>query len=246
MKFKWDTEKFIEESKKNHRNKYDYSKFIYVNNDTKGEIICPIHDSFFQTSNNHLRNKGCPKCSFEKLGNIRRKSNKKFINRANEIHNNEYDYLLKNYKNTHSKIEIFCKKHGSFIQRASAHLLGQKCPKCSVLISKPELEFLNYLSLPNTKECRQKNINNLRVDGYDPKTNTVYEFLGDYWHGNPEKYNLNDINKVCNKTFRELYNNTFKKLNDLRIKGYKVKYIWENDWKKLHKKRNILPLIVEL
>ena len=25
----------------------------------------------------------------------------------------------------------------------------------------------------------------LDIDAFDPKTNTVYEFNGDYWHGNP-------------------------------------------------------------
>lgn len=232
---------FIEKARKVHGEKYDYSRFIYINNDIKGEIICPIHKSFFQTSNNHLRNKGCPKCSFEKLGDLRRNSNKKFIDKANKIHNNEYDYLLKNYKNIHSKIEIICRKHGSFIQRASAHLLGQKCPKCAVLVSKPELEFLNCLMIPDTKECRQKNIYNLRVDGYDPKTNTIYEFLGDYWHGNLSIYKKNDLNKQNKKTFGELYNKTFEKLNKLKQMGYNVKYIWETDWKS-NKLNNLVTL----
>ena len=30
------------------------------------------------------------------------------------------------------------------------------------------------------------------ADGYDPKTNTVYEFLGDYFHGNPAVYDPED------------------------------------------------------
>jgi hypothetical protein len=40
------------------------------------------------------------------------------------------------------------------------------------------------------------------VDGYDENTNTVYEYLGDYWHGNPEKFYPKDINRDCKKTFR--------------------------------------------
>ena len=41
------------------------------------------------------------------------------------------------------------------------------------------------------------------VDGYDPATNTIYEFLGDYWHGNPKTNGKNMFRKnyATNKTF---------------------------------------------
>ena len=48
----------------------------------------------------------------------------------------------------------------------------------------------------------------IRADGFDPITNTVYEFYGDYWHGNPFIYNQNDINKVNKKSFGQLYKET--------------------------------------
>jgi hypothetical protein len=41
-----------------------YDKFVYIDDDTKGEIICPLHGSFFQSPKNHLNNKyGCRKCA---------------------------------------------------------------------------------------------------------------------------------------------------------------------------------------
>ncbi|MES1989128.1 MAG: hypothetical protein V4440_14075, partial [Pseudomonadota bacterium] len=36
-------------------------------------------------------------------------------------------------------------------------------------------------------------------------TNTIYEFNGNYWHGNPSKFNLDDVNQVTKTTFRYLY-----------------------------------------
>lgn len=52
---------FIKQASKIH-NKYDYSKFIYINNKTSGIIICPKHGEFLQSPDNHLHGKGCPKC----------------------------------------------------------------------------------------------------------------------------------------------------------------------------------------
>jgi hypothetical protein len=58
----------------------------------------------------------------------------------------------------------------------------------------------------------------------------VYEFLGDYWHGNPKIYNKNDINTRVNKTFGQLYKETFTRFKKLRKLGYKIVYIWEKDF----------------
>ena len=56
-------EQFIEEARKVHGDKYDYSNVEYVNNYTKVCIICPEHGEFWQTPHNHIGQKnGCPKC----------------------------------------------------------------------------------------------------------------------------------------------------------------------------------------
>jgi protein-arginine kinase activator protein McsA len=60
-------EQFIKEAQKVHGDKYDYSNVEYVNRKTKVCIICPIHGEFWQTPNNHLHGKGCPKCNSSKL-----------------------------------------------------------------------------------------------------------------------------------------------------------------------------------
>lgn len=60
---KKDLEQFITEASKLHNNLYSYSKFVYINNKTKGIIICKKHGEFLQTPNYHLSLKyGCPKC----------------------------------------------------------------------------------------------------------------------------------------------------------------------------------------
>ena len=47
MSKKLTTEEFIEKARKIHGNKYDYSKVVYVNSQTKVCIICPIHGDFW-------------------------------------------------------------------------------------------------------------------------------------------------------------------------------------------------------
>ena len=77
---------------------------------------------------------------------------------------------------------------------------------------------------------RQKHIKPFRVDGVDFEKKIIYEFLGDYWHGNPIKFKADGVNQINKKTFGNLYDETFKKFDTLKNMGYTVKYIWENDW----------------
>jgi hypothetical protein len=55
-----------------HGFKYDYSKVDYINSQTKVEIVCPLHGSFFQKPNNHF-SKGCCKCKGDKIKNTKLK-----------------------------------------------------------------------------------------------------------------------------------------------------------------------------
>jgi len=68
-KSKLGIENFIKKANKIHKNKYDYSKSIYVSIKKKIEIICPVHGSFFQTPNNHFHY-GCKKCSWNVAKNV--------------------------------------------------------------------------------------------------------------------------------------------------------------------------------
>jgi len=79
-----------------------------------------------------------------------------------------------------------------------------------------------------------------KADGYDKDTNTIYEFNGDFWHGNPRKYNKNKINSVNKKSFGELYENSLKKQEFCKLRGYNYIYIWEDEW---NKAINIIRLI---
>jgi G:T-mismatch repair DNA endonuclease (very short patch repair protein) len=81
-----------------------------------------------------------------------------------------------------------------------------------------------------------------KVDGYCQTTNTVYEFHGDFWHGNPNIYNHNDINPTNHKTYKELFNNTVKREMAIIKLGYKLITIWESDYVKDKKNKLTQPV----
>jgi very-short-patch-repair endonuclease len=222
---KYDSNKFILLSKEIHGDKYLYGNTIYNGSHSDVIITCKIHGDFNQSPTNHLRDKGCNLCAKEST----RLDIYNFINRCNLTHNNLYDYSLVEYKNLREKISINCKIHGEFWQRAKNHLDGQGCPKCGDNFGIKENKWLDSLNISE----RQVRIGRYVVDGYDPETKTVYEFNGDFWHGNPKVHDPNQINRIINKTFKQLHEETLRKEQDLKDNGYTVVSIWESDWRSM-------------
>jgi len=62
---------------------------------------------------------------------MKKLTKEQFIEKANKIHNNKYDYSKVEYVNNSTKVCIICPEHGEFWQTPSAHLMGQKCKFCS-------------------------------------------------------------------------------------------------------------------
>ena len=118
-------ESFIEQARKIHGDKYDYSKIKYVNYYTKICIVCPIHGEFWQTPKNHLDGKSCSLCAKNK-----KKTTETFIEKAMKMHGDKYDYSKVEYVNNHTKVCIICREHGEFWQNPQNHLLGSNCPIC--------------------------------------------------------------------------------------------------------------------
>jgi hypothetical protein len=118
--------KFIENSKKIHGNKYDYSLVDYKDQYTKIDIICPEHGIFKQIPKNHLRGNGCKKCMDDK----KRFNIKDFIKKSKKIHGNKYDYSLVDYEGSHKYVKILCPEHGEFKQKPYIHLQGKGCRLC--------------------------------------------------------------------------------------------------------------------
>jgi len=224
---KIDTKSFIEKAILVHGNEYDYSLSKYINNHKKIKIVCKHHGVFEQTPGNHLSGYKCRKCTNEFCGKKSRKTTQQYINEAKAIHGDIYGYELVDYQGAHKKIWIVCQEHGPFETKAHNHLQnGSGCPRCANhTSSKSATQWLNLLDIPR----REYWIPNTkyRVDGFDPKTNTVYEYLGMYWHGHPDYFNPKDINLHTNKTFGDLYQETLDRLENIKSLGYNVVVKWE-------------------
>ncbi len=123
---------FIQKSNRIHKNKYDYSKVVYINNRTEVKIICPEHGEFTQVSGNHLAGYGCGKCGAEKMSKSISLTTEQFINKAKKIHNSLYNYNNVIYTNNRTKVKIKCNKHDYFFQKPNDHLDGHGCPKCGI------------------------------------------------------------------------------------------------------------------
>lgn len=217
---------FIKRSKEKHGDKYDYSKCKYKNIRTDITITCKKHGDFLQKPNKHINGNGCPKCKID--NNIL--TNEEFVKKSISVHGDKYDYSKVEYKYNNKKVIIICREHGEFMQTPMIHLRESGCPKCALKFGLMENKWLDKFNIEN--RYRQFKIDKYIVDGYDSKANTIYEFNGDFWHGNPLKYKMKDINSVSGKTFGELYKNTIIKENNLRKLGYNIISIWESDFLK--------------
>ena len=220
---------FIEKSLKIHNGFYNYSKVKYKNNRTKVTIICPLHGDFKQMPSSHLSGSGCKKCMKEKFTN----SFEEFKEKSFKIFGSEYEYDEKSYLNTRVNTRIKCKKHGWFKILPDNHISKKRgCPKCSNNVSKLEVIWLDSLSIPEPWRQVTLNVNNkiYKLDALDKKNKIIYEFYGDFWHGNPKIYEENEINKRDNLSFGYLYSKTKKREEELISAGYKLVTMWESEF----------------
>ena len=108
------------------KNKYDYSKFVYVNLITKGIIICPEHGEFQQTPHNHLASiSGCKQCS--KHPSYTEEDIKIMIK---EIVKEDLDFSEFKYVKKDVPVTLICKKHGRFQRTVYGIEKGSGCPDC--------------------------------------------------------------------------------------------------------------------
>jgi hypothetical protein len=133
---RWDTNRFIFESKKIHGDDYDYSKTVFKNMNTK-VILLKDGVEYLQNPNKNLMGR--------KPERVRRlRSTGDFIDDARSIWGYKYDYSLVDYKGSH--IEVLIKYDGViYRQKPVQHLLGYNCERDTI---KNEEDFL--------RKCRDR------------------------------------------------------------------------------------------
>ena len=231
---------FISKSNTIHENTYDYSKTKYEDAISKVIVICKKHGEFNVSPNNHLRGKGCPACGIESSRLAKLKSFDDYQPEFIKLYGDKYDYSSVVWEGGSKLITVICKKHGKFHILPCLHKIGKECQKCSNQHSSISMDWLLFMENRYLTEIQHaKNLGEFvipgtryRADGYIKSSNTIFEFHGDFWHGNPELYNETEINPKIGITYGELYNKTKDKSKLIVELGYNLIEIWENDWKK--------------
>lgn len=132
------TQKLIADHKKRYGDFYDYSKTVFVNNNTYMTVICPIHGEFKQLPSNFTRY-GCSKCGMERQIKARTGTKEDFIARSTKIHNGYYDYSKVEYVNAKTDVTIICPVHGPFKQTPDIHVHGGGCKRCKIHNKMPQI-----------------------------------------------------------------------------------------------------------
>lgn len=227
-KMSFTKEKIIELAEPIHKENFIWESLEYNGLYKKSFIDCSIHGRIEIKLINMIRGHGCIKCGNNQI------TFEEFVKEANKIHNNKYIYVKNSWQGRITdRIEIICPIHGFFKQRGNKHTRDGKqgCPRCKSRHSKMQIQWLKSFNNENIIiGYKIKNIG--EVDGYDPSTNTVYEFHGDFWHGNPKIFNQNDLHPMLNTSYGELYSKTIKRDNKIRSEGYNLISIFESDYSK--------------
>lgn len=210
---------FVIKATKIHNTKYDYSKTEYINSRTKVCIICPDHGAFWQRPNDHLKGRGCKQCGDAQQSISHTLTHNEFIVKANNIHNNKYEYSKSKYQNAHTKIRITCPEHGDFLQSPASHLSKHGCPICKS--SKGEIAVAKFLDDNNIKYIREyrfpdcKDKRPLPFDFYIPKLDMLIEYDG-IQHFKPiDKFG--GINTFNNVQYRDSLKSDYAELNNIQL-----------------------------
>jgi flavoprotein len=227
------TEEWIIKAQEVHGNRYNYSKVKYIKALEKVEIICLEHGVFQQQPSSHLQGFGCIKCAGTHVP-----TTEEWIIKAIKIHGSKYDYTKVEYIKVIEKVEIICPEHGVFQQTPNGHLSGRGCIKCAGKgFSQKAIRWLeSIMAKDNIIIEHAMNVGEykipgtrLRADGYCKEINTVYEFHGTIYHGDPRICDPEDCNYLgCN--YRDLYDKTMEKEKIIKELGYNLVTMWELDF----------------
>jgi len=242
--FRSNIHEFIEKANIVHNNRYQYDNTQEYDGKTKLKITCKIHGEFYQHPSRHISGRGCRKCGYIKLADLFRSNIDEFIEKANIVHDNRYQYdNTQEYVGSYTPVKFICNEHGEFTIMPAHHLSGKGCHICFHRTSKISNEWLASIETQLGRPLQTNNspegefriqqpdtIYYYYADGYDAITNTIYEFHGDFWHGNPKIYPPEFTSKNHKKTMGERYADTIRKKETCLNLGYNYVEMWESDF----------------
>ena len=228
---------FVETSARIHGDKFTYyqSENQKWNNSTLVKRKC--NDCATEVTQNpvsHLKN-GCSICS-QKF----KHDSRSFIVKSMKIWGPDaFDYSNVFYQGNKEHVDLKCKKCEHEFKVTPANHWTRGCPKCAKkrFVSIGETEWLNSLGIPDAQRQYFVTLPGGEVYNCDAVVGMkIYEYYGDFWHGNPKRFPPELINVKTGTTMSELYQATLDREELLKQEGYEVITMWESDWIEMRKK----------
>ena len=176
-------EEIINRFKSVHGDFYCYDKVEFINTETRVEIICPIHGSFYQLPRLHYSGSGCPFCTNERNSKSKSDTTETFILKARKVHGNKYSYEKVVYVNSQTKVCIICPIHGEFWQIPASHIKGYGCSICGreVVAKKMKLTKNEFINRANKKYGELYDYSKVEYIDYHTPVCIICPIHGEFW-----------------------------------------------------------------
>lgn len=201
-------EEFLSRAAAVHKNRYDYSKAVYIDARTAVEIICPAHGVFSQKAYKHLSGHGCPICA----GN-QTLTKEKWIENARKIHGDKFDYSQCEYTGSHIKTRIICRDCGNVLHQSPHSHLVRGCSVCS---RKHKYSTEEWVELARKSHGGAYDYSRTEYKGANEKVLIICPRHGGFWQTPREHISGNGC-PVCGKNKGEGRVAAF-----LETKGYRL------------------------
>lgn len=202
--------------------------------------VCGTKD--VQNVGSHLTGRhGCSHCSRKK-----KHTTESFTALARQVWGaGEFDYSQVVYVNNKTPVTLTCKNKHEFKCAPSNHLSRKGCPHCAIrkFVSVGETEWLDSLRIPPDNRNVWVKVDEQRFNVDALINGTIYEYYGDYWHGNTKRFAPGMINPFNGLSMADLHTHTIEREEMLRTAGYVVITMWESDWQELRKTRRTRQLV---
>lgn len=233
-------ESFLQKLPEPFKNKYDFSKVLYIDSVTKVEVICKDHGVFKTIPRSLLRGHGCKKCANVVVGSKNKLKPSDILLKANIVHDNKYIYSpIIDYKSNKDLLDITCPFHGIFKQAVVSHLRGQGCPTCAKELyrSKAEKDLVKFITSFGYKvliNYRPIWLNGLEIDIYIPLLNLAIEYNGGAYHHSSFDSDVNFYN--CSAKPEDYHKNKYEKCKQnqvdlIHIFDFEDLIAWKQDLK---------------
>lgn len=221
--------------------------YTHVHSKLKFKCSNHSHPTWEASPASILQGHGCPMCGIDKSKSTHTYTHEQFealLDTHNQAYIHKQVHLKPGqlYGGFRSPLSVVCNEGHEWVTNSDNILNGKAgCPICasSKTFSHMAIDWLKSIELRDGITIRHRGNSpnefvipgtKYAVDGYCRDTNTVYEFHGNYWHGNPKMFNHADVNERVGRTFGELYADTVKKENMIRSLGYNLVVLWEDEF----------------